>query len=90
MLDVMAGPDERDMSTLPPPPSSFQDAARMTDISDLRIGWSPTLGFATVDAEVAEITERAARGNGESGLQVRAGSRRFATIPVRHGTSCLP
>ena len=67
MLDVMAGPDERDMSTLPPPPSSFQDAARMTDISDLRIGWSPTLGFATVDAEVAEITERAAREMGSLG-----------------------
>ena len=67
MLDVMAGPDERDMSTLPPPPSSFQDAARMTDIGDLRIGWSPTLGFATVDAEVAEITERAARMLGDLG-----------------------
>ena len=39
----------------------------MTDISDLRIGWSPTLGFATVDAEVAEITERAAREMGSLG-----------------------
>ncbi len=69
MLDVMAGPDERDMSTLPPPPSSFQDAARMTDVSDLRIGWSPTLGYATVDAEVAEITERAARKMGNLGCK---------------------
>jgi aspartyl-tRNA(Asn)/glutamyl-tRNA(Gln) amidotransferase subunit A len=70
MLDVMAGPSDRDMSTLPPPPASFQAAARTTDISDLRIAWSPTLGYATVDSEVAEVTERAARVLGDLGCEL--------------------
>ena len=70
MLDVMAGPDDRDLSTLPPPPSSFQAAAHETDISDLRIAWSPTLGYARVDSEVAEATERAAGVLGDLGCEL--------------------
>ncbi len=61
MLDVMAGPDDRDISTLPPPPSSFRDAALNPDVAGLRVAWSPTLGYAVVDREVAESTSNAAR-----------------------------
>lgn len=61
MLDVMAGPDDRDISTLPPPPSSFRDAALDMDVEGLRVAWSPTLGYAVVDREVAAATADAAR-----------------------------
>lgn len=61
MLDVMAGPDDRDISTLPPPPSSFRNAALNPDVEGLRVAWSPTLGYAVVDREVAEATANAAR-----------------------------
>ena len=70
MLDVMAGPDDRDLSSLPAPLSKFQDAARITDISDLHIAWSPTLGYATVDLEVARATELGATLMGNLGAKI--------------------
>jgi aspartyl-tRNA(Asn)/glutamyl-tRNA(Gln) amidotransferase subunit A len=59
-LDVTAGPDDRDRTTLPPPPVSYEDAIESLDVSGLRIGWSADLGFAVVDPEVLELTRAAA------------------------------
>jgi aspartyl-tRNA(Asn)/glutamyl-tRNA(Gln) amidotransferase subunit A len=66
-LDVTAGPDDVDRTTLPPPPVRYEDAIEQLDVSGLRIGWSSDLGFAVVDPEVldlargaAEVTARAA------------------------------
>ncbi|MBM4437137.1 MAG: amidase, partial [Actinobacteria bacterium] len=53
MLDVMAGPDDRDISTIPAPADSFAAALRSLDVRGLRVAWSPTLGYAAVDREVA-------------------------------------
>jgi len=60
LLDVMAGPDGRDRTCLPPPPVSYLEALGRLDLSGLRVAWSRDLGFAIVDTEVAAISEEAA------------------------------
>lgn len=59
-LDVTAGPDDTDRTTLPPPGISYEAAIETYDPSGLRIGWSLDLGFAVVDPEIAELTRAAA------------------------------
>ena len=59
-LDVAAGPDERDRASLPPPGLSYERAAEELDVAGLRAAWSPDLGYATVDPEVAELASVAA------------------------------
>ncbi|MCB1003451.1 MAG: hypothetical protein KDB35_04620 [Acidimicrobiales bacterium] len=61
LLDVMAGPDPRDRTSLPPPGGRYVDALRRTEVDGLRVAWSADLGFATVDPEVAAQCEAAAR-----------------------------
>jgi aspartyl-tRNA(Asn)/glutamyl-tRNA(Gln) amidotransferase subunit A len=68
LLDVISQPDSRDWSALPPP------AHRLTPLhpraDGLRIAYSPALGFATVDEEVADIVARAAAVFADLGAQV--------------------
>ncbi len=59
-LDVAAGPDDRDRASLPPAGVTFERAIEEMDVAGLRAAWSPDLGFAVVDPEVAELTESAA------------------------------
>jgi len=57
-LDVAVGPDPTDLRALPRPEASWLavlDEARVP----LRVAYAPTLGYATVDAEVAAACERA-------------------------------
>jgi len=61
ILDVLAGPDDRDRTSLPAPLVRYEDALESTDVRGLRARWSLDLGFAIVDPEVAEITEASAR-----------------------------
>jgi aspartyl-tRNA(Asn)/glutamyl-tRNA(Gln) amidotransferase subunit A len=58
MLDVLAQPDARDWSGLPPPPASYAEGLD-DGIRALRVAYSPTLGYAAVDPEVAESVRRA-------------------------------
>jgi len=51
MMDVLALPDSRDWSALPPPPQSHL-ADLAVGIAGLRIAFSPTLGFIKVDPGV--------------------------------------
>jgi aspartyl-tRNA(Asn)/glutamyl-tRNA(Gln) amidotransferase subunit A len=60
-LDVMAGPDNRDRMSLPKPGISYEVASDSLDVAGLRAAWSPDMGFAVVDSEVAEIAQAAAR-----------------------------
>ena len=60
LLQVIAGHDPRDPTSLRQTPPDFVRAADKT-IDGLRIGWSPDFGFAKVDPEVLDITSRAAR-----------------------------
>ena len=61
LLDVMAGPDARVRTCLPPPGGSYVDALNTIDVSNCRVAWSTNLGFATIDPEVAALCEEAAR-----------------------------
>lgn len=61
LLDVMAGPDDRDVHSLPAPGGpSFLESCE-AGIAGLNIAWSPDLGYAVVDPEVEELTSRAAQ-----------------------------
>jgi len=61
LLDVMAGPDARDRTCLPPPSGSYVSAIDALDVRGTRAAWSLDLGFAIVEPEVAALCERAAR-----------------------------
>lgn len=60
-LDVAAGPDDRDRTSLPAPGVSYEDAIETLDVGGLRCMWSPDLGFAAVDPEVRALCGDAAR-----------------------------
>ena len=77
ILDVLAGPDDRDRFSLPPAGINYEDAIESTDVRGLRARWSLDLGFATVEPEVAEIVEAAAvstRRRGRTRGRQRAGA----------------
>jgi len=61
LLDVMAGPDGRDRTSLPAPTQSYVEAIYTTDLSRCRVAWSSDLGFAVVDSKVATLCHEAAR-----------------------------
>ena len=68
-LDAVAGPDDRDRFSLNASGIEFAHAAA-AGVAGLRVGWSPDLGYASVDPEVARITERAALAFRELGCEV--------------------
>ena len=59
MLDAIAGPDDRDRYSLPAAGRSFL-AACEEGIAGLSVAWSPDLGYARVDPEVADLCATAA------------------------------
>jgi aspartyl-tRNA(Asn)/glutamyl-tRNA(Gln) amidotransferase subunit A len=65
-LDVTAGTDDADRTTLPAPSVHYEEAIERLDVGGLRIGWSPDLGFAVVDPEVVELAR--------AGAEVMAGA----------------
>jgi aspartyl-tRNA(Asn)/glutamyl-tRNA(Gln) amidotransferase subunit A len=60
MLDVMAGPDDRDRHSLPADAGGSYLAACDDGIAGLSVAWSPDLGHARVDPQVDEICRHAA------------------------------
>ncbi len=60
MLDVMAGPDDRDGHSLPATAGPSCLAACDDGVAGLSVAWSLDLGGARVDPEVAELTQEAA------------------------------
>ena len=71
MLAVMSGPDARDPRSLP---DTGEDFVAATDEAALpagtRVAWTPDLGFAPVDPEVARICRRAASAFDDLGARV--------------------
>jgi aspartyl-tRNA(Asn)/glutamyl-tRNA(Gln) amidotransferase subunit A len=57
-LDVAVGPDPTDLRSLPRPEASWIAALDDPHVP-VKIAYAPTLGYATVDAEVAAACERA-------------------------------
>ncbi len=60
LLDVMAGPDDRDRYSLPSDTGGSYLSACDARIEGLSVAWSPDLGHARVDPEVADVCGRAA------------------------------
>jgi amidase len=73
LLDIMAGPDERDWLSLPDQPGSYLQACD-GDIKGMRVAWSPTPGYGRVDPEVLERCQTAARTFEELGCIVEEAS----------------
>jgi aspartyl-tRNA(Asn)/glutamyl-tRNA(Gln) amidotransferase subunit A len=61
LLDVMAGPDDRDRTSLPAPHDSYVTAIDALDLSEVRVAWSNDMGFAVVDSRVAALCHDAAK-----------------------------
>ncbi len=57
-LEVVVGPDPTDLRSLPRPEASWL-AALDDPRPPRRVAWSPTLGYADIDAEVLELCGRA-------------------------------
>ena len=60
MLQVMAGPDSRDVFSIEDRAFDFVEAVREPAVDGLRVAYSRTLGFNPIEREVAEVTDRAA------------------------------
>lgn len=71
LLNAIAGPDDRDLLSLPADPTDYL-ASCEGGVRGLRVAWSTTLGYAEVDSEVAKITEVAARLFEQLGCEVEA------------------
>ena len=69
LLQVLSGPDPRDPTSIREIPPDFTSTIKQ-GIRDLRIGWSPDLGYAGVDPEVVTITEEAAKAFASLGARV--------------------
>lgn len=60
LLQVLAGPDSRDRGSFRNVPDNYL-AAVDRGVKGLRIAWSPDFGYASIDPEVHEVVESAAR-----------------------------
>ena len=70
LLQVMAGSDSRDVISMREEPPDFS-AGLEGGVRGWKIAWSPDLGYAAVDPEVAAITRRAADVFQELGAEVQ-------------------
>jgi Asp-tRNA(Asn)/Glu-tRNA(Gln) amidotransferase A subunit family amidase len=73
LLDIMAGPDDRDWLSLPDQPGSYLQACD-GDVKGMRVAWSPTPGYGRVDPAVLERCQAAARTFEELGCIVEEAS----------------
>ena len=76
MLGVMAGADPRDPHSWSPPHDYLEplQGAPERPAQPPRVAWSPNLGTAVVDPEVARVTAAAAQRFGELGYEVEEAS----------------
>ena len=59
VLDVIAGGDDRDRTSLPREPGSYLEACD-DDVRGLHVAWTPDLGYAAVDERVLDLCGNAA------------------------------
>jgi aspartyl-tRNA(Asn)/glutamyl-tRNA(Gln) amidotransferase subunit A len=60
LLQVVAGPDTRDVTSIRTAAPDFS-AGLDAGVKGMRLAWSGDYGYAAVDPEVAQVTERAAK-----------------------------
>jgi Asp-tRNA(Asn)/Glu-tRNA(Gln) amidotransferase A subunit family amidase len=80
-LDVVVGPEASDLRSLPRPEASWPAALEDPHVP-IRVAWAPTLGYATVDAEVLAICESAVARLESIGAEVTVLESVFETEPV--------
>lgn len=80
-LDQVIGPDPTDLHSLPMPEPSWLGALDEPH-APVKIAWSATLGYATVDDEVRQICERAMRVLADLGADVIETETVFTEDPV--------
>lgn len=68
-LDAIIGPDPSDLRSLPIPDPSWLGALDHPHVP-ISVAWSPTLGYAPVDAEVRAVCERAVSALADAGANV--------------------
>jgi aspartyl-tRNA(Asn)/glutamyl-tRNA(Gln) amidotransferase subunit A len=85
MMNVLKQPDARDWTSLPPDSSDY--AADLDGgVDGLRVLFSPTLGYATVDAEVASAVAAAVDQLSALGARVEVGDPGFEDpLPITTG-----
>jgi aspartyl-tRNA(Asn)/glutamyl-tRNA(Gln) amidotransferase subunit A len=76
LLTVISRPDDRDVYALPPDTRDWRQGIE-DGVKGLRIAYSPTLGYARVDAEIAAAVYRAAQVFAELGAEVETVERVF-------------
>lgn len=69
-LDVIAGPDERDPHSLPSDSAKGYLGSLDQGVRGLKVGYSPTLGYAWIDPEIAALCADAAKHFAASGATV--------------------
>ena len=69
LMDILAGPDGRDRSSLTLPKAQYLRACD-GDIRGLRVAWSADLGYERLDPRVREICEKAVKAFEEMGCTV--------------------
>ena len=75
LLEVIAGPDERDRYSLPAETPDYVaacEAGARDGLKGLKIAWSADFGYVPVEPEVAALTARAAQRFVELGAEVEA------------------
>src|SRR5258705_7905836 len=79
MLNVLALPDARDSHSLPYDARDYR--THLDDgVRDLRIAWSPDLGYTKVDAEVASVVSKAVKIFEELGAKVESKDPGFENV----------
>ena len=80
MLEVMAGPDDRDPLSLPGGKLRYREEMKK-GVQGLRVAWSRDLGHVVVDSAVREAVEEAARVFAKIGCEVEEATPEF---PLMH------
>ncbi len=68
-LDAVVGPEATDLRALPMPDASWTRSLEQLH-APRKVGWAPTLGYVTVDREVATICEAALAHIADAGSEV--------------------
>lgn len=89
LLDIMAGPDDRDFFSLPSAGGSFLEACD-GDLAGLKIAWSPTPGYGRVDPEVQQLCEQAVRVFEDLGCHVEEATPDLGSAEAVHLGFILP
>jgi len=79
LLDVMAGPDERDWFSLPAEVGGYLEACD-GEIKGMRVAWSPTPGYGRVDPAVLERCQAAVHTFEELGCIVEEASPQLPNV----------